>query len=97
MNIIWDLCINLIIIIWYKIYKWFGIVLKYYDNNIHPIIIIIKKLHSSNINKNKKLHCTENNNNINYFLKIKMKITYPLIIIKNIFLYYITKLFKIFS
>ena len=71
--------------------------IKYYDNNIHPIIIIIKKLHSSNINKNKKLHCTENNNNINYFLKIKMKITYPLIIIKNIFLYYITKLFKIFS
>ena len=70
---------------------------KYYDNNIHPIIIIIKKLHISNINKNKKLHCTENNNNINYFLKIKMKITYPLIIIKNIFLYYITKLFKIFS
>ena len=43
---------------------------KYYDNNIHPIIII-KKLHSSNINKNKKLHCTENNNNINYFLKNK--------------------------
>ena len=60
-------------------------------------LIIIKKLHISNINKNKKLHCTENNNNINYFVKIKMKITYPLIIIKNIFLYYITKLFKIFS
>ena len=75
MNIIWDLWINLIIlfIIWYKIYKWFGIVLK---ENIMIIIYIlklitIKKLHSSNINKNKKLHCTENNNNINYFLKNK--------------------------
>ena len=47
--------------------------IKYYDNNILSKIIIITKLHSSNINKNKKLQCTENNNNINYFLKIKRK------------------------